>query len=161
MGIEKTIPATCQRDPILVVGVEGRESAARELVAPADLRDPVYRAIYAALLEGGTADLEPAVRERLAALEKDGNDIVDADRSFEDAVASIHRRGLFLQLDGIDLRMARISEADDADVLLTERLRLLTQLRALPAELGHKRSPRYGRLRPHGRAEPTAPDVEG
>lgn len=146
---------------LLLVRDPERIAAARELVAPADLRDPVYRAIYVALLDGGTDGLEPAARERLAALEKDGSDIVDADRSFEDAVASIHRRGLFLQLDGIDLRMARISEADDADVLLTERLRLLAQLRALPAELGHKRSPRYGRLRPHGRAEPTAPDVEG
>ncbi|HEU5209995.1 MAG TPA: DNA primase [Longimicrobiales bacterium] len=145
---------------VLLVHDPERVPAARELIAPADLRDPVYRTIYSALLEGRTDGLEPAALERLASLEKDGSDIVDADRSFEDAVASIHRRGLFLQLDGINLRMARITEADDADVLLTERMRLLAQLRALPAELGHKRSPRYGRLRPHGPAEPTAPDVE-
>lgn len=143
---------------LLLIRDPDRLAAAREMVAPTDLRDPVYRTIYRALLEGSTGDLDSAARERLAMLEKDGTDIVDADRSFEDAVASIHRRGLFLQLDGINLRMKR--QADDADVLLTERMRLLDQLRALPAELGHKRSPRYGRLRTHGPAEPTAPDVD-
>ena len=103
---------------------------------------------------------EPAA-ERLRALQQDTTDVVDADRSFGDAVANIYRRGLFLQLDGIDLRMARAGEAAAADVLLTERQRLLDQLRALPAELGFKRSRRYGRLRPQGRAEPNSPDVEG
>jgi len=146
---------------VLLVRDPDRIAAARDQISPSDLRDPVYRALYSALLAGSTEGLEAPVRERLAALEKDGSDIVDADRSFEDAVASIHRDRIFLQQDGIKLRMAQNNVEDDADVLLTEYMRLSEQLRALPTELGHKRSSRYGRPRPQGRTETTAPDVEG
>ncbi len=145
---------------LLLVRDPDRIERARELLGPAELRDPVYREIYEALLGGGLDALTGVAAERVESLLRDGTDVMDADRSFGEAVANIYLHRLFLQLDGIDLRMARVSE-DEANVLLTERQRLLGQLRALPSELGLKRSPRYGRLRPHGRAEPNSPDVEG
>jgi hypothetical protein len=151
---ERLLVLLMARDP-------DRIESARQQLSGVELRDPVYREVYEALAAGTEDALTGPAAERLAALRQDGMEVVDADRSFSDAVANIYRHGLFLQLDAIDLRMARAAESAEADVLLLEMKRLHDQLSALPEALGYKRSRRYGRLRPRGRASSNPPEVEG
>ena len=152
---ERLLVLLMARDP-------DRIESARQQLSGVELRDPVYREVYEALAAGTADTLTGPAAERLAALRQDGMEVVDADRSFSDAVANIYRHGLFLQLDAIDLRMARAAESAEADVLLLEMKRLHDQLSALPEALGYKRSRRYGRLRPRGRASSSnPPEVEG
>ena len=151
-GDEQLLILLLARDP-------DRVEAARAQLGELELSDPIYREIYGALLAGRADSLTGPAAERLAALQQDGGDIVDADRSFADAVANIYRHGLNLQLDQVNLRIERPGVGDDPNELLRLKRDLLDQLRALPDQLGFKRAPRWGnRRRPGG--TPTAPDME-
>jgi DNA primase len=151
-GDEQLLVLLLARDP-------DRIEAARAQLGELELSDPLYREIYGALLAGQAESLSGPAAERLLALQADGGDIVDADRSFADAVANIYRHGLNLQLDQINLRIERPRAGDSPDELLRLKRDLLDQLRALPDQLGFKRAPRWGnRRRPGG--NPAAPDME-
>ncbi|MGH7504926.1 MAG: hypothetical protein ACRELX_04725, partial [Longimicrobiales bacterium] len=67
-----------------------------------------------------------------------------AEQTFADVVADIKVRGLFLQLDELDRRMAAAAD-EEKGVLMKERLDIHRALRDLGAmaELGFKTSRRY------------------
>ena len=132
-----------------------RVPAAAAALAETDLGDPLYREIFAALVDGtltegnlvpaGREPLSLAAEKRVAELRADRVEITDAQKSFDDAVAGIHTRGLFLELDAID-RRARVADEAELQVLMAERHRLLVRLRELSPALGFKRSRRYRKL---------------
>jgi DNA primase len=110
----------------------------RSAVAAEQIRDPVNREVFEALLKhgpipvGGAASLElsqPA-QERLAALMADPLQIAEGDRTFDEAVVGIRSAGLRQALDELEYRMS-LASADEQDRLYEEKQKVMRELRGL------------------------------
>jgi hypothetical protein len=140
------------RDPLLIDRAAG-------VLRDDDFRSAAHREIFGALAAaepgadgalGPVGGLSADATRRLDELRADRTEVTDAAQSFVDAVADIKVRGLFLQLDALDARMARAA-AEEKGLLMRERQEIHRQLREVDAaaELGFKTSRRY---RAYGRA---------
>jgi DNA primase len=153
---------------LLLLMIRDPERIDRAVVAlrGQDFRGAANLEIFAALAaereSGGAlpvgAGLSHAAAERLQELRADRAEVTDAEQTFGDVVADIKVRGLFLQLDELDARMANAT-TEEKSALMRERQEVHRQLRELGAvaELGFKTSRRYrahGRT-PGGRETPT------
>lgn len=149
----------------LLLRDEARIPLAKAALEGTTLHEPRYRAIFEALASGVAsaelpAKLGAASSEVLAGLEREANEITDADRTFADTVADIRVPDLFLKKQYIEDRL-KSGEAD------AEELRELHN--AVSAELAHlqaagktgnwKTSRRYRLLRtPQRRPQPPLGD---
>jgi hypothetical protein len=141
-----------------------RLAQARAALQGARLHDPRYRAIYEALAAGTPVATLPALLGGPAAavleqLQREANEITDADGTFNSTVADIRVPDIFIQVQYVDDRL----EGGVADVgLLRQRQELQAELQRLGAEgrLGAKTSRRYrSRLRGFtGDPKPLTPD---
>jgi hypothetical protein len=124
-----------------------RRAQAKAALQGAHLHDPRYRSIYEALVAGLAPEELPGVlgvpaAEALRAIELEGNEITDADGTFNATVADIRVPDLFVQVQYLDDRL----EGSSPDMtLLRRRQELHAELRRLAAEgrLGPKTSRRY------------------
>jgi DNA primase len=142
-----------------------RRAQAKLALQGARLHDPRYRAIFEALVADTPAEelvgvVDGPAAEVLRALELEGNEITDADGTFNATVADIRVPDLFVQVQYLDDRL----EGGAPDMtLLRRRQELHAELRRLAAEgrLGPKTSRRYRSvLRPalQDRQPPTPDD---
>jgi DNA primase len=108
-----------------------------ERIGPESFRDPVYREIFAALLE---TEEESSLDELSAVLEADaillmqemlGEDgaLVNVQRTIDDSVTRLHVRDMEERLAEID-RLLPIANEAEKDELQQERARLVLQMRA-------------------------------
>lgn len=125
---------------------------ARSAIVATDLRDPIYRELFEALLAApdaadpaGDADLDVSApaREVLAQVRSDAVEIEDGERTFGDAVAAIRAAPLFLRLEDLDRQLESAADGE-RPTLLGERRRVNEALSALDAR-GFKFSPRFRR----------------
>jgi len=160
-GAEPVAVSAAERLLLLVLTRDlDRIEAARAAISPAELSDPVSRELYVALLAGrdpGAGEgLSALAVLRFAELQRDPTEVTDGDRSYEQAVADIKSRALFLRLDEIDRRMAAAADEEHPG-LMQERQALAKQLRELGSagRMGFKVSPRYRRhaREPRGRTD--------
>jgi hypothetical protein len=138
---------------LLMARDPGRIEQARARVRPADLRDPVNRELYSAMLaangEGSAPGLSAAAALRRTELDRDPTEVEDADSTFEDVVAEIREvRSLFERVDALKKRMERARDDAERESILAERRDLGRELRdrGVMQELGWKVSPRYRRF---------------
>ncbi len=110
-----------------------------ERLSPDDFRDPVYRAIYSALLECGpdaTAEelatkLQPRdVEEMQALLEESPDSMVNPQRSVDDSLAHLRMRKLERKRRRIQ-RLLEIAPEDQKNDLLQAKTRLRDEIKAL------------------------------
>lgn len=127
-----------------------RADVARQLVDTGDLHEPRHREIYQALLER-TGEEAPALSKPAAALYEElrtrSVQIVDADRSFEDAVADIQLEGLSVRLKFVDDQMRQADEERQRRLAM-EKLEIKREFTRLNerSALGFKASRRYREL---------------
>ncbi|NJD09934.1 MAG: DNA primase, partial [Gemmatimonadetes bacterium] len=148
---ERLLVKLLLRDP-------ARLGMARTALRGVRLHDPRYRAIYEALVEGIAPEALPGVLGGPAAaaldgLQREANEITDAEGTFNSIVADLRVPDLFVRVQYVRDRLAR----ERADVaLMREWQELHAELGRLGAEgrLGAKISRRY-------RSVPRAPEPEG
>lgn len=129
-----------------------RTAEAQQLVPAADLHDPRHREIYTALADQAGVDvlrlssaadaLYQGMRERAA------DEIVDAARSFESAVADIQLEGLSVRYKFLDDRMRSAADETEKTAIAMEKFELNREAAMLTqrAALGFKASRRYREL---------------
>jgi DNA primase len=137
-----------------------RVEPARQLVTAGDLRDPRHREIYGALLDGAAAEALPvgaAAAQLAAQLRAGAGEILNADRSFESAVADILLEGLSVREKYVDDQLRRANPEQQA-VLVMEKMELKRQVSRLNERgaLGFRASRRYRELL-HSRRSTTDP----
>jgi DNA primase len=123
---------------------------ARRLVAPEDLRDARHREIYQALLEqaeAGELRLSTAAAALAAELRGRSPEIVDANGSFESAVADIQLEGLSVRQKYVDDQLRR-APPERQTALVMEKMELKREVSRLNQRdvLGYKASRRYREL---------------
>jgi DNA primase len=135
---------------MVLISDRARAPVAAELIAPDDLHDPRHREIYRALLEL-PADGPPALSVAAASLYEElrarsSREIVDADRSFEEAVADIQLRGLSVRETFLHDQLQR-SDLDRQMAVMQEKMEISQERRRLNDRgLGFKASRRYREL---------------
>jgi DNA primase len=127
-----------------------RVTEARQLVAPDDLRDPRHREIYNALLEQADVaelDLSVAAAALAADLRARSPEIVNADGSFESAVADIQLEGLSVRHKYVDDQL-RLATPERQTALVMEKMEIKREVSRLNQRdvLGYKASRRYREL---------------
>jgi DNA primase len=132
-----------------------RAGLARQLVPPEDLHDPRHREIFHVLV-GRSGDEPPTLSTPATALYEElrarSVEIVDADRSFEDAVADIQLEGLSVRQKYVDDQL-RFADDDRQRVLVMEKLEIKREVSRLNQRpLGFKASRRYRELLSNRRA---------
>jgi DNA primase len=143
---------------------QSRGGEARRLVAPEDLRDARHREIYQALLEqadAGELRLSTAAAALAAELRGRSTEIVDADGSFESAVADIQLEGLSVREKYLDDQLRR-APPELQTALVMEKMELKREVSRLNQRdvLGYKASRRYRELlsNRHHATIPRTPD---
>ncbi len=153
---------------ILMVRDAERIAHAAKVIAPDEFRDPAQRQVFEAMLAYGPLPDEPpasfglsvAARQCLADLKADPLEIIDGDRSFDDAVAGMLQFDLQLALDEVRQRMS-LATADEIEPLQREEQQIHSKLAELgtKARLGSKISPRMRRHREHSRRRRAGPSA--
>ena len=151
-GAEALRPAAerAERDLLLMMLRDAaRIDVAATMVTVEELRDPVYRSLFEAVLaahahgeEVDPAGLEQPVAAALAALQADPLEITDGDRTFDDAMAGIKERPLMERLAAISAQLRGAGE-ERATALVREKQQLHKQLTRLHSRSGFKASRRY------------------
>ena len=108
-----------------------------ERIGPDSFRDPMYREIFAALLEtgeGATLDelsalLEPDAVAVMQELLGEEGALVNAQRTIDDSITRLHVRDMEERVAEID-RLLAIARDDEKDTLQQERAKLVMQMRA-------------------------------
>ena len=110
-----------------------------ERLAPKDFRDPVYRAIYSALLECGPDASAAELADKLDArsiqvmetlLEEAPESMVNPQKSVDDSLAHLQMRKLQRKSQKLQ-RMLEIASAEEKSGLLQEKYRLSKAMQAL------------------------------
>ncbi len=109
---------------------------AMERVGPGDFVDPVYRAIFEALLDepelrAPTPSMDETTAARLHELLDDDEEIAHAGRAFDDTVSRVRVAALDRRLQDIDRRIADAVGEDTKRELTEEKLRLSRERREL------------------------------
>ncbi len=148
---------------VLMLADEARIPQAAEAIRPDELRDPVHRQIFEALVEygppqedGAGLGLTPPALARVAELRKEPQQITDGDRTFADAVADIRTDGLLLEIDEISRQLELAPEPEKAE-LMRRKQELMKKREG--ARLGFKVSPRYRRHRSAARPDRSGPST--
>jgi len=139
-----------ERDLLLMMLRDAaRIDVASTLLAAGELRNPVYRSLFEAMVaahaQGGALDpatLEQPVADALASLQADPLEIMDGDRTFDDALAGIKERPLMERLADISAQLRGAGEAH-ATALVREKQQLHKQLTRLHGRSAFKASRRY------------------
>jgi DNA primase len=124
-----------------------RMEDARQLIAAEDLRDARHREIYGSLLAGTPPDalqVGAAAAQLVAELRSRSAEIVNADGSFESAVADIQLEGLSVREKFVEDQM-RGADADRQTTLVMEKMEIKREIRRLNERgaLGFRASRRY------------------
>lgn len=168
-GVDATAGAMPAERYLLLLLLRDPERIAQagERVRPDDLRDPVNRELYAALLNEASDEtgqgLGAAAQLRRAELDRDPMEVDDADQTFEDVVTELREVGtLFGRLDALKKRMRAAGEDSEREAVLGEQRDLWRELRerGVVAELGWKVSPRYRRFTRAMDAVPGEPSTD-
>jgi DNA primase len=140
-----------------------RVEGARQLIAAQDLRDARHREIYGSLLDGAPPDalqVGAAAAQLAVELRSRSAEIVDADRSFESAVADIQLEGLSVREKFVEDQM-RGADSDRQTALVMEKMEIKREIRRLNERgtLGFKASRRYrGLLSGRNTPDPRTPE---
>jgi DNA primase len=165
--VESTVPRqdwAAERLLLMVLITDpARAQEAQQLVAAEDLHDPRHREIYRALAE--QQDAEP-LRLSLAAsalhqeLRSRSVEIMDADRSFESAVADIQLEGLSVRHKYLDDQMRDAADDRQRAAIAMEKFELKREVGRLTqrAALGFKASRRYRDLLSNRRTATESPN---
>ncbi|MGI9627239.1 MAG: DNA primase [Longimicrobiales bacterium] len=102
---------------------------AAERLGPADLEDPINRAMFEALvddpgLSGPPEDMDPGVASRLESLMADPEEPTPSGRVFEEAVSRIRVVGIDRRLEELDERIHGTADEDERLRLVKEKLQL-------------------------------------
>jgi DNA primase len=117
--------------------MRSRVESIAERIGPDSFHHPVYRAIFAALLEAGEeASLEELASvldaDALMAAEDligDGNGLIDPQRTIDDSITRLHVRDMEERLSDIEA-LIPIANEGEREVLREERQKLVAQMRA-------------------------------
>jgi DNA primase len=140
---------------LLLLRDPARVAAASERLAETDFHDPRYRAIFQALASGRRVEdlpdlVGPAALAAIEELRLDPIEIIDADLTFNAAVADICVPGLFLQVQYVNDRLEK-AEEDQQMELMRRKIDLQGELQRLgvDARLGWKTSKRWRKNPPN------------
>jgi DNA primase len=108
-----------------------------ERIGPDAFREPLYRELFAALLDTGeeatldelSAVLEPDAIEVMQEMLGQGEALIDVQRTIDDSITRLHVRVMEDRLAEID-RLLPIAGAEEKDALQEERGKLVIQMRA-------------------------------
>jgi DNA primase len=136
---------------LVLITDPSRTAEAQERVPPADLHDPRHREIYYALAAqqgGAELRLSSAAETLYDQLRARSAEIVDADRSFESAVAEIQLEGLSVRHKFLDDQLRSVGDEDAKVKLAMEKVALRQEAGRLMERgaLGFKASRRYREL---------------
>jgi DNA primase len=125
---ERLLTLLLLRDP-------ARIAAAAERLSETDFHDPRYRAIFQALASGRRVEdlpdlVGPAAQAAIEELKADPIEIIDANLTFETAVADICVPGLFLQVRYVNDRLETADDEQQAE-LMRRKVELKAELRRL------------------------------
>jgi DNA primase len=116
---------------------QSRVETIAERIGPDSFHHPVYRAIFAALLEAGddasiedlAPSLDPEALEIAEELIAGADGFIDPQRTIDDSITRLHVREMEERLAEID-RLMPIASAHEKEILSEEREKLVLQLRA-------------------------------
>jgi hypothetical protein len=108
-----------------------------ERIGPDAFHHPLYRELFAAMLETGeeatmdelSAVLEPDAVEVMQEMLGEGEALIDVQRTIDDSITRLHVRDMEDRLAEID-RLLPIASADEKEALQEERGKLVIQMRA-------------------------------
>jgi DNA primase len=147
-GAERLLVLLLLRDPARIA-----EAASR--LSETDFHDPRYRAIFQALASGRRVEdlpdlVGPAALSAIEELKADPIEIIDANLTFDAAVADICVPGLFLQVQYVNDRLEKAGEEQQTE-LMRRKIDLQVELQRLgvDARLGWKTSKRYRKNPPN------------
>ncbi len=117
-----------------------RIPAAAVHLVETDFHDPRYRAIFQELVTGRTVDeladvLGPAAMSAVEEMRADPIEIMDANLTFEAAVADMRVPGLFLQVQYVNDRMEKAAEEQQTE-LMRRKIDLQAELQRLGVDTG-------------------------
>jgi DNA primase len=140
---------------LLLLRDPARIDAAAQRLTEADFQDPRYRAIFEVLASGRRVEdlpdlVGPAAQAAIEEIKADPIEIIDANLTFEAAVADIRVPGLFLQVQYVNDRLEKAGEEEQTE-LMRRKIDLLSELQRLgvDARLGYKTSMRYRKNPPN------------
>jgi hypothetical protein len=147
MGAERTLLLTMLKDRSTI-------DRAAERLGPADLEDPINRAIFEALvadpeLRAPPDGMDPVHVSRLESLMEDPEEPTPSGRVFVEAVARILVGGIDRRLEQLDGRLHEASTEDERLRLLKEKRELTGERRALG--LDWRKSARHALKKEHVR----------
>lgn len=129
-----------------------RVESIAERIGPDSFHHPIYRAIFAALLESGeeasvadmASSLDAESLETAEELMADAEGFIDPQRTIDDSITRLHVREMEDRLSEID-RLVPIASESELEILREERQKLVLQMRA--SGKGTFKAFRRGRIR--------------